>query len=66
MTMGTASTMGSMVERLVFLPITRPFPRSTPPLVLAHMSGRRIVEMVREDLKLSKILKKEALKMPSA
>ena len=61
MTMGTASTMGAMAESLG---LALPFNSSIPAVdsrrsVLAHMSGRRIVEMVREDLKLSKILKRE-------
>jgi dihydroxy-acid dehydratase len=62
MTMGTASTMGSMVEALgLSLPYNSTIPAvDSRRSVLAHMSGRRIVEMVREDLKLSKILKKEA------
>ena len=62
MTMGTASTMGAMAESLG---LSLPFNSSIPAVdsrrsVLAHMSGRRIVEMVREDLKLSTILKREA------
>ena len=61
-TMGTASTMASMVEALgVGLPgnaaIPAPDARRN---VLARMAGRRIVEMVREDLVLSKILTREA------
>ena len=61
MTMGTASTMGAMAESLG---LALPFNSSIPAVdsrrsVLAHMSGRRIVEMVREDLTLSKILKRE-------
>src|ERR1700686_2134653 len=62
MTMGTASTMAAMVEALG---LTLPHNAAIPAVdsrrsVLAQMSGRRIVEMVREDLALSKILKKEA------
>jgi dihydroxy-acid dehydratase len=62
MTMGTASTMASMVESLG---MTLPHNAAIPAVdsrrsVLAQMSGRRIVEMVREDLTPSKILKKEA------
>jgi L-arabonate dehydrase len=61
-TMGTASTMASMVEALgVGLPgnaaIPAPDARRN---VLARMAGRRIVEMVREDLMLSKLLTREA------
>jgi dihydroxy-acid dehydratase len=62
MTMGTASTMASMAEALG---MTLPHNAAIPAVdsrrsVLAQMSGRRIVEMVREDLTPSKILKKEA------
>src|SRR5262252_5607112 len=62
MTMGTASTMACMVEALgMSLPGNAAIPavdarRST----LAQMTGRRIVQMVREDLCLSRILKREA------
>lgn len=62
MTMGTASTMASMVEALgLTLPGNATYPavdahRSR----LARMSGRRIVEMVNEDLRLSAILQKPA------
>jgi L-arabonate dehydrase len=63
MTMGTASTMGSMAESLG---LALPFNSTIPAVdsrrsVLAHLSGRRIVEMVHEDLKISKILRKEAM-----
>jgi dihydroxy-acid dehydratase len=62
MTMGTASTMASMAESLG---MTLPHNAAIPAVdsrrsVLAQMSGRRIVEMVREDLTPSRILKKEA------
>jgi len=62
MTMGTASTMASMVEALG---LSMPENAAIPAVdsrrgVLAHMSGRRIVEMVREDLCLSKILRRDA------
>jgi dihydroxy-acid dehydratase len=62
MTMGTASTMASMVEALgMSLPGNAAIPavdarRNT----LAQMTGRRIVEMVREDLRMSRILTREA------
>ncbi|MBS7706173.1 IlvD/Edd family dehydratase [Chelatococcus asaccharovorans] len=58
MTMGTASTMASMVEALgLTLPQNAAIPAvDSRRLVLAQDSGRRIVEMVREDLRLSKIL----------
>ena len=62
MTMGTASTMANMVEALgIALPQNAAIPAvDSRRGVLAHMSGRRIVEMVRENLTLSKILSKEA------
>jgi L-arabonate dehydrase len=62
MTMGTASTMGAMAEALgLSLPHNSTIPAvDSRRSVLAQMSGRRIVEMVREDLTLSKILKREA------
>src|SRR6188474_1817122 len=62
MTMGTASTMASMVEALgVGLPGNAAYPAVDGRRnVLARMAGRRIVEMVHEDLVLSKILTREA------
>jgi len=62
MTMGTASTMACMVESLG---LTLPGAAAIPAVdsrkkVLAHLSGRRIVEMVKEDLRLSKILTRPA------
>src|SRR5690348_1929222 len=62
MTMGTASTMASMVEALgIGLPSNAAIPAvDARRYVLAHMAGRRIVEMVREDLRMSKILTREA------
>jgi len=62
MTMGTASTMASMVEALgMSLPGNAAIPavdarRNT----LAQMTGRRIVGMVREDLLMSNILTRAA------
>jgi L-arabonate dehydrase len=62
MTMGTASTMASMVEALgMSLPGNAAIPavdarRNT----LAQMTGRRIVQMVREDVSMSRILTREA------
>jgi L-arabonate dehydrase len=60
--MGTASTMACMVESLgVTLPHNAAIPASdSRRKVLAHLSGRRIVDMVKEDLTLSKILTREA------
>jgi L-arabonate dehydrase len=60
--MGTASTMACMVESLgVTLPHNAAIPASdSRRKVLAHLTGRRIVDMVKEDLKLSKILTRKA------
>jgi L-arabonate dehydrase len=62
MTMGTASTMASMVEALgMGLPTNAAIPAvDSRRKVLARMVGRRIVQMVREDLRMSKILTKQA------
>lgn len=62
MTMGTASTMASMVEALgLGLPQNAAIPAvDSRRYVLAHQAGRRIVEMVEEDLKISRILVREA------
>src|SRR5579862_398226 len=62
MTMGTASTMASMVEALG---LGLPQNAATPAVdsrryVLAHMAGRRIVELVHEDVRLSQILTRKA------
>ncbi|HTJ26079.1 MAG TPA: IlvD/Edd family dehydratase [Candidatus Limnocylindria bacterium] len=62
MTMGTASTMASMAEALGIAPTGN----AAIPAVdarrdaLAQLSGRRIVAMVREDLRMSRILTREA------
>ena len=58
MTMGTASTMACMVEALG---LTLPGAAAIPAVdsrkkVMAQLSGRRIVEMVKENMKLSQIL----------
>jgi len=62
MTMGTASTMASMVEALgVGLPGNAAYPAVDGRRnVLARQAGRRIVEMVHADQKLSSILTREA------
>jgi dihydroxy-acid dehydratase len=62
MTMGTASTMACMVESLGMCLSQG---AATPAVdsrkkVIAQLSGRRIVEMVKEDLKISKILTRAA------
>ena len=62
MTMGTASTMASMVESLgVGMPGNAAIPAvDARRNVLARSAGRRIVEMVKENLPLSKVLTKPA------
>lgn len=62
MTMGTASTMATLVEALG---LTLPGASAIPAVdsrkkVMAHLAGNRIVEMVKEDLRLSKILTRDA------
>jgi len=61
-TMGTASTMACMAEALgTSLPHNAAIPAvDSRRYVLAHLSGMRIVEMVEEDLRLSKVLTKQA------
>ena len=62
MTMGTASTMAAMVEALGL----GLFQNAAIPAVdarrnqLAQLAGRRIVDLVREDVKMSRILTREA------
>ena len=61
-TMGTASSMAAMAETLG---LTLPGASSIPAVdsrkkVMAQLTGRRIVEMVKEDLKLSDILTRDA------
>ena len=62
MTMGTASTMASMVEALgVGLPGNAAYPAvDARRSVIARLAGRRAVEMVHDKLTLSKILTREA------
>jgi L-arabonate dehydrase len=62
MTMGTASTMACMVESLgMTLSGAAAIPAvDSRKKVMAQLSGRRIVEMVREDLRMSKILTRDA------
>jgi len=62
MTMGTASTMASMVEALgMSLPENAAIPAAdTRRNRLAQLTGRRIVEMVKDDLTMDKILTREA------
>ncbi len=62
MTMGTASTMASLVEAMgMSLPTNAALPAvDARRMALAHLTGKRIVEMVDEDLKPSDILTREA------
>lgn len=62
MTMGTASTMACMVESLgLTLSGAAAIPAAdSRKKVMAQLSGRRIVEMVKEDLTIDKILTREA------
>lgn len=62
MTMGTASTMASMVEALgIGLPTNAAIPAvDSRRKTLAQIAGRRIVEMVESDLNMSKILTRQA------
>jgi dihydroxy-acid dehydratase len=62
MTMGTASTMACVVESLgMGLPMNAAIPAvDSRRYTLAHTAGRRIVEMVKEDLRMSKILTRKA------
>ncbi len=62
MTMGTASTMACMVEALgLTLPGAAAIPAAdSRKKVMAQLSGRRIVEMVKENLTIDKILTREA------
>ena len=61
-TMGTASTMACMVESLgMGLPSNAAIPASDARRKrLSHLAGNRIVEMVKEDLRPSKILTRKA------
>ncbi len=62
MTMGTASTMASVVEAMgMSLPTNAALPAvDARRMALAHMTGKRIVGMVEEGLKLSDIMTREA------
>lgn len=62
MTMGTASTMASISEALgLSLPTNAALPAvDARRTALAHLTGKRIVEMVEEDLRPSAILTKNA------
>ncbi|MEC7670516.1 MAG: IlvD/Edd family dehydratase [Pseudomonadota bacterium] len=62
MTMGTASTMSSLVEAMgLSLPTNAALPAvDSRRMALAHLTGKRIVEMVDEDIKPSDVLTKQA------
>ncbi len=62
MVMGTASTLASMVEALG---LGFPFNGTLPAVdsrryALAHVAGRRIVDLIRDDVRMSRILTREA------
>ncbi|MCR5876126.1 dihydroxy-acid dehydratase [Phenylobacterium sp. J426] len=61
-TMGTASTMASLMEALgVCLPNNAALPGvDSRRKTLAHLTGNRIVQLVKDDVKLSQILTREA------
>ena len=60
MTMGTASTMACLIEAMgMALPQNGSIPAvDARRYALAHLTGNRIVEMVREDLRMSAVLTK--------
>ena len=62
MSMGTASSMACMAEAMgLAMPQNAAIPAvDSRRLVLAHLAGRRIVDMVKEDVRISRILTKEA------
>ncbi|HWQ33694.1 MAG TPA: L-arabinonate dehydratase [Blastocatellia bacterium] len=62
MTMGTASTMASLVEALgMGLPQNAAIPAvDSRRYALAHLAGRRIVELVHADVRMSQILTRQA------
>ena len=62
MTMGTASTMASMVEALgIAMPDNAAIPAvDSRRAILAQEAGRRIVALVREDVRMSQILRRPA------
>lgn len=61
-TMGTASTMASLVEGLgMCLPENATLPGvDSRRKALAHVTGRRIVQLVKDDVRMSQILTREA------
>ena len=66
MVMGTASTMASVVESLG---LGFPYNAALPAVdsrrgALAHLVGRRIVALIRDDVRISKILTRARSRMP--
>ncbi|HEX8569801.1 MAG TPA: IlvD/Edd family dehydratase [Caulobacteraceae bacterium] len=63
MTMGTASTMASLVEGLgLCLPQNAALPGvDSRRKALAHITGRRIVQLVKDDVRMSQIVTRKAL-----
>jgi dihydroxy-acid dehydratase len=61
-TMGTASTISTIVEAMgLCLPMNGSLPGAdSRRKALAHMTGKRIVELVKQDVRLSQILTREA------
>src|SRR5690606_38944822 len=61
-TMGTASTIASLVEALgLSLPNNAALPGvDSRRKTLAHLTGNRIVELVKKDVRMSQILTREA------
>ena len=61
-TMGTASTMASLTEALgISLPMNAALPAvDSRRKVLAHLSGNRIVQLVKDDIKPSDIMTRDA------
>jgi dihydroxy-acid dehydratase len=62
MVMGTASTMGSMIEALgLSFPHNAALPAvDSRRYAMAHLAGRRIVTMIEEDVRISSILRRPA------
>jgi dihydroxy-acid dehydratase len=61
-TMGTASTMSTVIEAMgLCLPMNGSLPGAdSRRKALAHLTGNRIVELVKQDVRLSQILTREA------
>jgi dihydroxyacid dehydratase/phosphogluconate dehydratase len=61
--MGTASTMASLVEAMgMSLPTNAALPAvDARRMALAHLTGKRIVEMVEEDIRLSQVITRASM-----